>query len=274
MSCFILCSSFIPVVWFNKNCSNKIKMEENRRNRLVKWVWGNQTHPPSFVALSEHDDDGRFLLQHHLPEIITSLRQWALSGDVLFSMFVALDMKQYSTRLQKSCTGNLSKNTEEVSKCCSVSQVCSWRWCSLILHRCASTSTWRDWSRLERRDVNTWSHVHFGFYPMFKGDDNWNIRTKIRTWSKNWNLFHVLWGKRATDSLCVFIKTRWLQSRRLRPLCFAVSDSQGRMLVYLFFGLLTGRSAASWERSRPTLFSSWKTKRFSASWGSKILKYT
>ena len=30
------------------------------------------------------------------------------------------------------------------------------------------------------------------------------------------------------------------------------------MLVYLFLGLLTGRSAASWERSRPTLFSSWR----------------
>lgn len=48
------------------------------------------THPPPLVALREHDDDGRFLLQDHLPEVVPSFRQRTLSGDVLFGVFVSL----------------------------------------------------------------------------------------------------------------------------------------------------------------------------------------
>ena len=75
--------------------------------------------------------------------------------------------------------------------------------------------------------------------------------TQNQTWRRLWQF--PLRTKQNNHMLIMFLNTEH------HPWCFAVSDSQGRMLVYLFLGLLTGRSAASWERSRPTLFSSWKT---------------
>lgn len=45
---------------------------------------------------------------------------------------------------------------------------------------------------------------------------------------------------------------------RSPPTIICCMDLQGRMLVYLFLGLLMGRSAASCERSIPTLFSSYR----------------
>lgn len=52
-----------------------------------------ETHPAALVTLREHDDDGTLLLQHHLPEVVAGLGQRALSGDVLFAVFVALERK-------------------------------------------------------------------------------------------------------------------------------------------------------------------------------------
>lgn len=81
-------------------------------------------------------------------------------------------------------------------------------------------------------------------FRRWKSDSEWNLTTAL-TVSTTHNMKHQM--------LIMFLNTE------RHPWCFAASDSQGRMLVYLFLGLLTGRSAASWERSRPTLFSSWKT---------------
>lgn len=48
------------------------------------------THPPLLIALSEHDNNLDLLLQDHLPEVISSFRQWPLGGDVLLGRIVAL----------------------------------------------------------------------------------------------------------------------------------------------------------------------------------------
>ena len=50
----------------------------------------SEAHPPPLVALRQHDDDRRFLLQDHLPEVVAGLGQRTLSGDVLFTVFVSL----------------------------------------------------------------------------------------------------------------------------------------------------------------------------------------
>ena len=50
----------------------------------------SEPHPPPLVTLRQHHHDGRLLLKHHLPEVVPSLRQRPLGGDVLLRMFVSL----------------------------------------------------------------------------------------------------------------------------------------------------------------------------------------
>lgn len=72
---------------------------ESNKVRVLEWLYSvtfgpcvkqSEAHPPSLVALRQHDDDGRFLLQDHLPEVVAGLGQRTLSGDVLFIVFVSL----------------------------------------------------------------------------------------------------------------------------------------------------------------------------------------
>lgn len=55
------------------------------------------SHPSPLVALSQHDDDGRLLLQNHLPEVVAGLGQRPLRGDVLPGVRVALNTRHQGT---------------------------------------------------------------------------------------------------------------------------------------------------------------------------------
>lgn len=105
-----------------------------------------KAHPPPLVALREHDDDRRFLLQNHLPEIVSGFGQRALGGNVLLTVSVALTSQHKHRDVSHTCRP--WRVQMFLLPLLAYSQVCSWRWCSRNLHHCASRSASPDWSRL------------------------------------------------------------------------------------------------------------------------------